>query len=153
MIDNEHDRPSIILVQRAVVLHQGRFLLLQRTAGTSWIADKWELPGGKLARGEELVASLKREVLEETGLVVNHASHMTHAQCSWADGSATREVPYITLVTLTDLVQGEVVLSDEHKASVWVTIAEAHEYDLTPTTTQALAVLSESIEESASMVQ
>jgi 8-oxo-dGTP pyrophosphatase MutT (NUDIX family) len=32
--------------------------------------DEWDLPGGKLGRGEEVKSALKREVLEELGIEV-----------------------------------------------------------------------------------
>jgi 8-oxo-dGTP pyrophosphatase MutT (NUDIX family) len=46
----------------------GRFLLAKESNG------KWELLGGGLDHGEEPMACLKREVHEETGLVVAYVS-------------------------------------------------------------------------------
>jgi 8-oxo-dGTP diphosphatase len=54
---------------RAVVRDGDRVLLVRRAPGGSE-AGRWELPGGKLEPGEELVAAVAREVLEETGLTV-----------------------------------------------------------------------------------
>lgn len=46
----------------------GRFLLSKEENG------KWEMLGGGLEHGEEPIETLKREIHEETGLVVTHVS-------------------------------------------------------------------------------
>ena len=55
-----------------VVLEQGeggpRVLLIQRAHPPA--QGRWSLPGGRVERGEALHAALAREMLEETGLVV-----------------------------------------------------------------------------------
>lgn len=52
----------------AVVVHQGRVLLVQR--GREPLKGQWSLPGGLLEVGESLEAAVVREVEEETGLKV-----------------------------------------------------------------------------------
>lgn len=52
----------------AVIVHQGRVLLAQR--GKEPMRGHWTLPGGLLELGEPLTAGVAREVLEETGLIV-----------------------------------------------------------------------------------
>jgi 8-oxo-dGTP diphosphatase len=52
----------------AVVVHQGRVLLVQR--GREPLKGKWSLPGGMLELGESLTQGVAREVQEETGLDV-----------------------------------------------------------------------------------
>jgi ADP-ribose pyrophosphatase YjhB (NUDIX family) len=55
-----------------VVLEQGesgpRVLLIQRAHPPA--QGRWSLPGGRVERGEALSEALAREMLEETGLVV-----------------------------------------------------------------------------------
>ena len=48
---------------------RGRFLVQPRT-GDPLLSGVWELPGGKVAPGEDHAKALAREVLEETGLDV-----------------------------------------------------------------------------------
>ncbi|MDO9078886.1 MAG: NUDIX domain-containing protein, partial [Brevundimonas sp.] len=47
---------------KAIVLHQGRVLLLLNER------DEWDLPGGRPEAGEDHRTALAREVREETGL-------------------------------------------------------------------------------------
>jgi 8-oxo-dGTP diphosphatase len=52
----------------AVVVDEGRVLLVRR--GHEPLKGQWSLPGGLLEIGESLTAGVAREVLEETGLIV-----------------------------------------------------------------------------------
>ena len=57
-----------------VVDDQGRLLLLDCTDPHRPEVRWWELPGGGVEPGEDEVDALVREVLEETGLVVDRAA-------------------------------------------------------------------------------
>ena len=52
----------------AVVVDNGRVLLVRR--GREPLKGQWSLPGGLVELGESLIAGVAREVLEETGLIV-----------------------------------------------------------------------------------
>jgi ADP-ribose pyrophosphatase YjhB (NUDIX family) len=51
-----------------VILREGLVLLVKR--GHEPLKGHWSLPGGTVELGESLAAALAREVLEETGLLV-----------------------------------------------------------------------------------
>ena len=57
-----------ILAVAAVIAHQGRVLLVRR--GRPPAPGTWSLPGGALELGETLNQGLRREIHEETGLLV-----------------------------------------------------------------------------------
>ena len=50
------------------MIHDGALLMVQRAHEPG--KGLWSLPGGRVERGEYLADALRREVLEETGLVV-----------------------------------------------------------------------------------
>jgi len=55
-------KPNVTVA--AVVLHQGRFLIVEEMAGGRRVLNQ---PAGHLERGESLLAAVRRETLEETG--------------------------------------------------------------------------------------
>ncbi|MEM8609745.1 MAG: 8-oxo-dGTP diphosphatase MutT [Myxococcota bacterium] len=57
------------IVAAAVVVHDGKVLLTQRTADQH-LAGMWEFPGGKLEEGEAPEEALVRECREECGIEV-----------------------------------------------------------------------------------
>lgn len=50
---------------------KGRFLMSSRPEGKVY-SGYWEFPGGKVEKGETLEMALKREMLEELNLTVDH---------------------------------------------------------------------------------
>lgn len=57
-----------LVVASAVIERGGEVLLVQQGGSTNY--GRWNVPSGKLERGESVVEALAREVLEETGLEV-----------------------------------------------------------------------------------
>jgi len=60
----------------AIVTNQkGELLIIQRTSFDTFGAGKWCTPGGKVDQGEFLHQAVKRELLEETGLVATNCNY------------------------------------------------------------------------------
>lgn len=53
-----------------VVEYQGKFLLLKRSEDELYYPSVWAFPGGKAELKENLSTTIKREVYEETGLLL-----------------------------------------------------------------------------------
>lgn len=62
------DRP-IRIATRAVIVEEGRLLLVNAFPGPH--SNLWCAPGGGVEKGQSLPDNLAREVLEETGLVID----------------------------------------------------------------------------------
>lgn len=60
---------TVQFAQKAIVFN-GNYILMVRRCAPGSLAGFWEIPGGRLEMGEELDASLEREVFEETGIAV-----------------------------------------------------------------------------------
>jgi ADP-ribose pyrophosphatase YjhB (NUDIX family) len=60
------DRPFVGV--GAVIVQDGRVLIVKRKYDP--LAGRWSIPGGAVELGETLEASIAREMLEETGLVI-----------------------------------------------------------------------------------
>jgi 8-oxo-dGTP diphosphatase len=102
---------------KAVVLHQGRVLLLVNER------DEWDLPGGRPEAGEDHRAALVREVREETGLSVEVGGLL--------DEHLFEVLPqrFVRIAAFGCALVGgtAVTLSDEHLDLRWVPVAELGE--------------------------
>ena len=102
---------------RAVIRDGAKILVLRRAAAV-FDGGLWELPGGKLEAGEELVAALVREISEETSLTV----HVGRPFATW---HFAKDRFWVTGITFhCDRISGEVVLSQEHSEYEWIAPAE-----------------------------
>ncbi|WP_077615590.1 NUDIX domain-containing protein [Caenibacillus caldisaponilyticus] len=63
----DYHRPKHIVSAAGVITNDEGHLLLVKTF---WRADTWELPGGQIELGEALENAVKREIFEESGIVV-----------------------------------------------------------------------------------
>jgi 8-oxo-dGTP diphosphatase len=98
----------------------GRVLLAQRPVGKQ-LAGMWEFPGGKIEAGESPEAALARELAEELGVVVLHATPLI-------------QVPYQALLLdawMVDQWDGE-PRSLEDQALQWLLPAQIDPAILTP---------------------
>ena len=57
---------------KALLVYDGQVLLVRHTYGP----DQWELPGGRVRRGEDPLDALRRELAEELGITIDTASKL-----------------------------------------------------------------------------
>jgi len=143
MTDNkENPRPQVVLVNRCFILNnEKKFLLVKRAINDSYLPDHWECPGGKLDQGQDLTHAREREVLEETGLLVNITNPLVHADSYVIGEGKYVGMPYVLLCGIGQSVGGKLTLSSEHSDYAWVTYDEALNYILTPETRKATIIL------------
>lgn len=109
--------------------HRDKLLLIR-------LADngQWCLPGGGMDAGESIVEACAREVLEETGLVVEvgrliGAYTSPDVLLAYPDGN---EVQVVGLLFEAAMVGGELQVSDEATAFGYFSQAEMEDMDLLP---------------------
>lgn len=126
---------------KAVIRKDGRILLLKRSPESGWNPGLWEIPGGKLNYGEDLVEALRREVEEEAGLIILVGRPLK----TW---HFAKEPFWVTGVTfLCDYISGDVRLSPEHAAHAWIDPHSFKEYRLDPSTEEQIASYLDLVEE------
>lgn len=121
------DRPLVGV--GGVILDGDAVVLVRR--GHPPLAGEWSLPGGVVELGETLEAAVVRELLEETGLVVEVGpvvevlDRVLHAP----DGRV--EYHYVIVDYLCRVVDGELSHGSDADAARWVNRADLPEYRLT----------------------
>ncbi len=112
---------------KAVIRKEDKILLVQRPPDDAFDPNLWELPGGKLEYGEDLIESLKREVEEEVDLQIE-------VKVPFKTWHFYKKPYWVTGVTfICDYMGGSVKLSPEHQAYKWIDPKDYLEYPLSTT--------------------
>jgi ADP-ribose pyrophosphatase YjhB (NUDIX family) len=112
---------SPLLGVGAVVVQDGRVLLVQR--GHEPAKGQWSLPGGLIDLGETLPKAVAREVLEETGLVVEPVELVELLDRIHREGDRVR-YHYVIADYLCRVVGGTLLAASDADAVRWVERAE-----------------------------
>ena len=95
------------------LLRDGRLLLGERRGSHG--AGTWALPGGHLEFGESIESCAKREVLEETGLVVTRVRNVAFTN----DLFEKERKHYVTLFVVAEQWHGEPAVRERDKCKGW----------------------------------
>ncbi len=125
------ERP--IVTVGAIIERQDGKILLVRT-------HKWQnllgVPGGKIESGESQETALKREILEETGLVIGDIRFVTVQES--INSPEFHKPAHMLLLNYSCRVDDttKLTLNDEAEAFLWATPGEALQLDLNVPTRQ-----------------
>ena len=115
------------LAAKGICEYNGKILLLKIRSKSSHDAGKWEIPGGKVKKGEFFDAALKREYLEETGLEINVDSLYNVIQRDYVACKTNEKIKSIQLIMNVSSDSDEVTISEEHDDYGWFTKEEVNQ--------------------------
>jgi len=133
---------NVKLLQKAVLFHHGRFLIVQRAANSDSRPSCWDLPGGNAEWPADFIGNqenmhmedISREIKEETGINVL-SQHFTKENLTFFRTFYEAKKEVYTIITgwkvelPSDFDRKVVALSSEHIDHKWVSIDELSDYD------------------------
>ena len=136
----ERDPRLHFVVATAIVVRDGKFLIVKRAPHETAFPNKWSVPGGKLVFHEYAHLPktadfpqwynvvdwvLRKEVREEVGLEIGTPQYLCDLVFVRPDG-----YPVVTLSYWAEHKSGEVTLDGSHHEFAWVSLEDAKRYDL-----------------------
>jgi 8-oxo-dGTP diphosphatase len=106
----------------ALLFDGDRILLAER--GREPLKGYWSLPGGVLETGETLDAGIRREVLEETGLIVETDGVAEVFERIMLDTEGRAEYHYVLIDYFCRATGGVLCAGDDCSAARWFEMAE-----------------------------
>ena len=128
------DRP--IVGVGAVIIHQGRALIVQRAHEPR--KGEWTVPGGVLELGETLRSGIEREVLEETSLTVKAGDVIDVFENIFPDAEGKTQFHYVLVDFLCELISGDLHAATDVSAARWITPEELPTLELIGKTAVAI---------------
>jgi 8-oxo-dGTP diphosphatase len=102
----------------AIILNRESVLLVER--GKEPLKGYWSLPGGVVEIGETLHEGVKREILEETGLIIQPLQIVEVFERIMHDADRKTEYHYVLIDYLCLLIGGSLAAADDVTAVDWV---------------------------------
>ena len=102
----------------------GEILIVKRHPKSRTDPEMWELPGGKVEKGEHFADALVREIKEETNLDVNVGDFCEAVQNDYSHKRTVQLMMYL------DDVEGSVAISEEHTEYMWASIEKIESLEL-----------------------
>ena len=110
--------PAPVLAVAAVVWNdRGQVLLIRRTKEPR--KGQWSLPGGKVEFGETLEEAIRREILEETGLVVKLAGVAGIAETIRDARVGAANAHFVMIDFSAVVVSGEALAQSDAEDATW----------------------------------
>ena len=134
--DSKHypDRPRLAV--GAIVFKDGRVLLVRR--GQPPAEGEWAIPGGSVEIGETLQQAAQRELLEETGIVIQAGEPCFIFDVIQTDTDGRVRFHYVIIDLLADYVEGYPRAGGDAADARWVSAEELGGLTLSPKTRDLL---------------
>jgi len=119
-----------------VIFVDGRLVLIRR--GQEPLLGRWSLPGGSVELGETLEAAVAREVLEETGLVVEVGPVVEVFDRILPDEAGRARYHFVLVDYLCRPRDGRLAHGSDASAVVLADPSSLDQYALTPKTAEVV---------------
>jgi 8-oxo-dGTP diphosphatase len=129
--------PQHPLLGVGAIIFAGDSALLVERAGEP-LKGWWSIPGGLLETGEKLEDAVRREVREETGLLVEIAYRFDIFERIMRDTQGRAEYHYVLVDYVCKVVGGELAAGDDVSRAEWVPCARLGDYKVTSGTIEAV---------------
>lgn len=113
-----------------LVFDQDQILLVRRGAHPA--KGAWSIPGGKLRLGESIADGVARELLEETGLIIEVGQLVAVYERLPRPGAAGDDAHYVVLDYICTATGGLLCAGDDADEARWFPIPELAKIHLTP---------------------
>jgi 8-oxo-dGTP diphosphatase len=128
------DRPRLAV--GAIVFKDGRVLLVRR--GQPPAEGEWAIPGGSVEIGETLQQAAQRELLEETGIIIQAGEPCFIFDVIQTDTDGRVRFHYVIIDLLADYVEGYPRAGGDAADARWVSAEALGELTLSPKTRDLL---------------
>lgn len=106
----------------STIIKNGDEILALKRKKDSYFGDYYDFPGGKMEFGEHIEDAAIREVLEETGIVINKENFSLEGHIDWIDEfeDEDRYAVCFCFVYKSDIKPEVSLKEDEHVSYKWV---------------------------------
>lgn len=116
----------------AVVIEEGRILLVKRKYPPK--KGNWAIPGGSVNLGESLQAAAEREIMEETGLIIEAKEPVYTFDLIEHDSKGDVIFHYVIVDLLAEYVSGDLHPADDVSDARWFGPDEIDGLEISETT-------------------
>lgn len=123
----------------AIVFHEDRVLLVERGIAPS--KGLWAIPGGGLELGESLQEAAEREVLEETGLIIEAREPVYTFDFIERDDTDTIHFHYVIVDVIAEYKSGNLQPGDDAADAAWLRWEDLEDMPVSANTLKVLKTL------------